>query len=326
MANSLDEITVKGFKSIRSLENFKLNNLNILIGGNGAGKSNFIDIFRLLRAMFQLSLPELSNASLKSYTNDAGGSDSILFNGPKVTECIEFEFYFGINAYKFKLFCKNGHSGWWEIGNGNLDPFILEDKNKSGVTGGKNVSHYIYENISAWKIYHLHDTGKFSPMKRNSDIEDNEYLRFNGSNIAPFLFFIRESHFDVYREIVETIKTVTPFFDDFILKPNSNNKIRLNWKQKGSDYPLSPNQLSDGTLRFIGLTTALLQPVPPSTIIIDEPELGLHPYAIEILAELIKSSAHKMQVIISTQSTSLVDYFEAEDLIIVNRKKPRGRF
>jgi predicted ATPase len=68
------------------------------------------------------------------------------------------------------------------------------------------------------------------------------------------------------------------------------------------------------------LTTALLQPNPPSTIIIDEPELGLHPYAVEILAELIAATAKKTQLIISTQSPSLVDYFEPGNIVVVNRK------
>ena len=110
------------------------------------------------------------------------------------------------------------------------------------------------------------------------------------------------------------------------MKPNSNDRIRLRWQQKGSDYPLTPHHLSDGTIRFICLTTALLQPEPPSTIILDEPEPGLHPYAIEILAELIKSSSKRMQVIVSTQSPSLVDYFEPEEIVVVNRKDGASNF
>ncbi len=119
---------------------------------------------------------------------------------------------------------------------------------------------------------------------------------------------------------------VTPFFDNFILRPNRNEKVRLRWRQKGSDYPLKPHHLSDGTLRFICLTTALLQPDPPSTIIIDEPELGLHPYAIDILAELIEAASNRTQLIISTQSPALVDNFEPEDIIVVDRKKGASVF
>ena len=167
-------------------------------------------------------------------------------------------------------------------------------------------------------------------MRRYETIDDNEYLRFDAKNIAPFLFDLKNSKRSAkttaYNQIVDTIRLVTPFFDDFILKPNENEKVRLLWRQKGSDYPLKPQHLSDGTLRFICLTAALLQPNPPSTIIIDEPELGLHPYAIEILAELIAATAKKTQLIISTQSPSLVDYFEPENIIVVNRKEGASVF
>jgi predicted ATPase len=202
---------------------------------------------------------------------------------------------------------------------------LLKDKDNKGKRG-----EYIYDAISSWKIYHFHDTGKNASMRRSETIDDNDYLRFDAANIAPFLLDLknskRSSKTTAYRQIVDTIRLVTPFFDDFILRPYNNEKVRLNWRQKGSDYPLKPQHLSDGTLRFICLTTALLQPNPPSTIIIDEPELGLHPYAIEILAELIKSVSRKTQLIISTQSPTLVDYFEPEDIIVVNREKGASTF
>ena len=341
MAHSLDKITIKGFKSIRALEDFDLSNLNVLIGGNGAGKSNFIDFFRMLRAMLELPLPGLASASLKTYIADGGGSDDFLFNGPKVTEQIEIVTRFGPNGYRFKLaptadenfiindearYYEGGAIGWWEMGSGQATPELLKDKDKRGFAGGRNVASYIYDAISSWKIYHFHDTSKLASMRRYETIDDHDYLRFDAANIAPFLYDLKKNAQNVYKQIVDTIRLVTPFFDDFILKPNKNEKVNLRWRQKGSDYPLKPHHLSDGTLRFICLTTALLQPVLPSTIIIDEPELGLHPYAIVILAELIQATSKKTQIIISTQSPSLVDYFEPEDIIVVNRKKGASVF
>jgi predicted ATPase len=103
MPHALDRLTITGFKSIQALEDFELASLNVLIGANGAGKSNFIDFFRMLRAMMELPLPGLSSASLKSYIADGGGSDDFLFNGPKTTERIEIETRFGPNGYRFKL-------------------------------------------------------------------------------------------------------------------------------------------------------------------------------------------------------------------------------
>ncbi|HAD05236.1 MAG: recombinase RecF [Desulfuromonadales bacterium GWD2_61_12] len=343
MSQSLDKLTIKGFKSIQSLEKFELTNLNVLIGGNGAGKSNFIDFFRLLRAMMELPLPGLSSASLQAFIVDGGDSDDFLFNGPKITEQIEVETRFGSNGYRFKLaptadatfiindearFYEGGATGWWELGSGHTTPELLKDKERRGVIGRRNVASHVYDAISSWKIYHFHDTSKVAPMRRYEAVDDCDYLRFDAANIAPFLLDLQNHKrtTSTYGQIVDTIRLVAPFFDDFILKPNKNEKVRLRWRQKGSDYPLKPQHLSDGTLRFICLATALLQPDPPSTIIIDEPELGLHPYAIEILAELIKSASKKTQLIISTQSPALVDYFEPEDIIVVNRKNGASVF
>jgi predicted ATPase len=341
MPQSLDKVTIKGFKSIRALEAFELSNLNILIGGNGAGKSNFIDFFRMLRAMLELPLSGLVSASLKTYIADGGGSDDFLFNGPKVTEQIECVTRFGPNGYRFKLtptadeafiiidearYYEGGTTGWWEMGSGQTTPELLKDKDRRGAAGRRNVASYVYDAISSWKIYHFHDTSKFAQMRRYETIDDSDYLRFDAANIAPFLYNLKKNEQNVYKQIVDMIRLVTPFFEDFILKPNKNEKVRLRWRQKGSDYPLKPHHLSDGTLRFICLTTALMQSDPPSTIIIDEPELGLHPYAIEILAELIQTTSKKSQLIVSTQSPTLVDYFEPEDIIVVNRKRGTSVF
>lgn len=334
--DSLDKLTIKGFKSIKSLENFELSNLNILIGGNGSGKSNFIDIFRLLRAMMELPLPGLPNGSLQAYIEDGGGSDNFLFNGPKVTKQIEIETISGINGYRFKLaptmentFLINDEARlyegrWRELGSGQKGPRLHDEIFVLGEIRAHAKASNILLSISSWQIYHFHDTSKTSGMRRFASIDDNAYLRFDAANIAPFLYYLKEDEPDAYHQIIDTIRLVTPFFKDFILRPK--NEIRLLWNQKGSDFPLNSYHLSDGTIRFICLATALLQPNPPSTILFDEPELGLHPYAIEILAELIHAASKKTQLIISTQSPALVDYFDAEDVVVVNRKKGASTF
>lgn len=341
MPQALDRLTIKGFKSIRSLDDFELRSLNILIGGNGTGKSNLVDFFRLLRAMMELPLPHLQNSSLKTYIADGGGSDDFLFNGPKVTKSIEAALRFGPNGYRFRLlptadetfvindearYYDRGTSGWWEMGSGHTTPKLLEERQEKDAAGGRSVASYVYDAISSWKIYHFHDTSNVAPMRRSESVEDCDYLRFDAANIAPFLLELRSNEKKIYDQIVESVHLVAPFFQDFILKPNKQDKVRLRWRQRGSDYPLKPHHLSDGTIRFICLATALLQPDPPSTMIIDEPELGLHPYAIEILAELIQAASQKTQLVVSTQSPALVDCFAPEDIVVVTRKKGASRF
>ena len=182
----------------------------------------------------------------------------------------------------------------------------------------------IHENIlsamQGWRVYHFHDTSDSAYVKQRHGINDNNYLRPDARNLAAFLYLLRENYSSSYQKIVKTIRLVAPFFRDFYLRPSPQNNefIELEWFERGHDIPFKAHLLSDGTLRFICLTTVFLQPkdFQPETILVDEPELGLHPYAITVLASLIRTSK---QVIVSTQSVELLNEFDASDVIVVDR-------
>jgi predicted ATPase len=250
-----------------------------------------------------------------------------------VTEKITASLVFGDNAYGFDLlptvdesFIINEYGFYRGIQSYTKraisESKLNEDKDKPGVLGPTSVSYYIYHAINEWVVYHFHDTGRHSPLKRSEITSHHRRLDEDGKNIAPVLLRIKNEYQDTYEEIKRIVTHIAPFFDDFTLVPEKTSEgeiVRLRWKQKGSDYPFQVYHFSDGTLRFIALITALLQPNSPTTIIIDEPELGLHPQAISLLAEVIKSISTQKQLIISTQSTNLVGEFEPEDIITVNR-------
>jgi predicted ATPase len=333
--SSLDMLTIRGFKSIKNLDQLKLEGLNVCIGGNGAGKTNLISFFRMLRSLI--------DGNLSEYVRDSGGASDLLFNGRKTTEEMEFKAMFGNRGYRFKLkptprdtctileearFYCHGSTGWWELGDSDNDQSLLVEEANSKRTGSK-YSKPVYDTISSWQIYHFHDTSETAGMRQYEIIQDNKFLRADASNIAPFLTWLRDKSNYEYQEILDAVRMVMPFFDDFLLETadfGPKLKINLSWKQKGSDYPMQPYHLSDGSIRFICLATALLQPNPPSTIIIDEPELGLHPAAVSILAELIQDAAKRTQVIIATQSPALIDQFAIEDIIVVNRENGGSTF
>jgi len=197
-------------------------------------------------------------------------------------------------------------------------------------TGNKptNIEAYVLDSLKSWKVYHFHDTSESAPVKKSRDINDNIYLRHDASNLASFLYMLQRTREEHYLAIRDTVRLVTPFFDDFLLRPHPENEnmIRLEWREKGSDFPFQAYHLSDGMLRFICLATLLLQPTLPSTVLIDEPELGLHPYAIVVLASLIKSASERTQIIVSTQSVSLVNQFDPENLLIVERDENSGMY
>jgi predicted ATPase len=203
---------------------------------------------------------------------------------------------------------------------------------EAGISDPKSnaIAKYVRDHLDRWRLYHFHDTSTNSPMKKTADVNDNRFLRPDGSNLAAFLFYLRERHETTYALIRKTVQRVAPFFDDFVLATQQLNpqKIRLEWRHKDSETYFDAASLSDGTLRFIALTTLFLQPEAyrPSIILVDEPELGLHPYAIAMLASLVKQSSVRTQVILSTQSPLLLDHFRPEDVLVADRVRGSTQF
>ena len=306
-----------------------LKNINVLIGPNGSGKSNFIGVFSLLNS--------LREGRLQYYTRRAGGADKILHFGSDETDHISVHISFEdeINQYSIKLvpdqldsvFPSEELVYFWNkaVHKEPYDELLSGRGGEAKIceSGLKGVSKYVQEHLALWKVYQFHDTGFSSPIKKNCDINDNRFLRTNGSNLAAFLYLLRKKHRKSYRKIRKTVRLIAPFIDDFVLRPVALNKdkIRLEWKHKNRDDYFDGSSLSDGSLRFIALTTLLLQPSDrrPSVIFLDEPELGLHPCAITILASLVRSVAVETQVILATQSSLLLDHFEPSEVIVASR-------
>lgn len=324
----LDQIKIKGFKSIKEAD-IKLGNLNVLIGANGAGKTNFISVFKLLNKMIE--------GNLQQHITQGGGAENFLFFGSKTTDHIELFLQFSLNGYEAQFYQDSANRLIFEnetclfkgpeynapykevIGKNHSETALLEV-----IKNPKNsIASHVIKNLRSWKYYHFHDTSETAKVKKPCQLNDNLYLRTDASNLAAFLYLMQEKHPENFEVIRDTVRLIAPFFDNFVLRPDPFNEemIRLEWRETGSDVPFLANQLSDGTLRFICLATVLLQPKLqlPSTIIIDEPELGLHPYAIKVLASLMKSASKKTQIIVSTQSVQLVNEFEPEDLIVVDK-------
>ena len=335
MGRAIDELTIEGFKSIKELKGFKLGKLNILIGANGSGKSNFVDFFRMLRAF--------ADKSFQEFVNEQGGGDAFFFQGPKRTPEIKARLDFRNNWYEFTL--KPTADGSLQITSevtgylsntrplvgGNRESNLSDNKNAASdhFRGYKGIPAHVYDAVSSWIVYHFYDTSSLAPMRRRHEAADYDELRSDAANIAPFLANLQEDEPGSYSLIRDTVRLIAPFFDDFTLRPRKQGdmeSLSLEWKQKSSSFPFQPSQLSDGTIRFICLATALLQPNMPGTVVIDEPELGLHPYAISILAALIQSASERTQVIVSTQSVTLLDYFDPDEIIVVNRSKGASTF
>ncbi|HPC96102.1 MAG TPA: AAA family ATPase [Sedimentisphaerales bacterium] len=333
MRNRLQKLTLRGFKTIRNLEDFEPGALTVLIGPNGAGKSNLISFFRML------SWALASPGGLQIHVAELGGASALLHDGPEITR--EIEAYLtivtdaGENEYTFRLvyaagdtliytderyrFSRSeltGRADWRGLDAGHRESKLIE-KAAAGDQTAKTILVLLRKMI----VYQFHNTSATARMRSKWDIEDSRWLKEDGANLAPFLYRLHNGDAKSYQRIVETLRLILPFFADFEFQP-SYGKLLLSWREKGCDRVFNASQAADGMLRAMAIVTLLLQPERdlPDVLILDEPELGLHPYAINVVGGLIRSAATNTQVIVATQSMALVDRFKPEEIVVVERR------
>ena len=333
----LRHVAINGFKSIKELD-LNMAPINILIGANGSGKSNFISLFTFLR--------NLSEGKLQNYVEKNGFANTFFHFGPNITPKITIEIDVGYNGYSVEF--EHGVAGDTLVFNkehctfseSNRNFHIKGAKGESGLLPGSKsdsnfVRNYTRGYLEECRVYHFHDTGQTAGFNQAAEVSASNYLYSNASNIASFLYCLknsgRESYTKSYLDIVDTIKTVAPYFHDFYLEPRGSKgeeKVLLKWLHLDHEEPFSAHQLSDGTARFICMATLFLQPafLRPKSIVIDEPELGLHPAALEVLSELVKSASKENQVICSTQSITFANQFDAKDFIVVDQSNRASTF
>lgn len=329
----LEKLGIVAFKSIRE-QTLELGALNVLIGANGSGKSNLVQAFQFLR---EIRVQNLARYSLER------GADALLFRGPKVSSAMGFYMEFGEgdigNAYRIKLIPTDENTLVVDDETAYFHDrrqYPLSYEEHLGGAGREaklaisndRIAQYVRSDLESYRLYHFHDTSGTAAVRGPSDVNDNRFLRPDAANLAAFLYGLQHSHPDYFRNIEDTFRQIAPFFDGFDLAPStvSPEKIRLEWREKGSDAYFNGMALSDGSLRFICLATLLLQPTLPAMILLDEPELGLHPAAIGLLAELLSAASVRTQLLVATQSVTLVNHLEPEQVWTTERKKGESVF
>lgn len=327
----LQAIEVEGYASIRSAT-VPLGRLNVLIGANGAGKSNFIRVFELLGRLVEEDLGRFVGLN--------GGAAALLNSDPEVDQLVirlsgapySYEVVLAPGSDdEFILVQEEFGSGaqHWSFVFGSRETH-LHRADELHTPGLAEATSEVADLLRGCRVFHFHDTSRNAPVKRMVPTSDNLALHSDAGNLAAVLLALSEGNGQedrlAYRRIVGAVRRVAPFFRDFVLKPEKSDRVRLRWRQNDSDTVFSANQMSDGTLRFICLATLLLHPALPSLVVLDEPELGLHPYAVVQLADLLRQASARSQVLIATQSVTLMNQFGIEDLIVVERRDGASTF
>ncbi|HET6879146.1 MAG TPA: AAA family ATPase [Pirellulales bacterium] len=335
----LKRIRIAGWKSIKD-QAIDLQPLNVVIGANGAGKSNLLSFFQLLRAV---SLNDVARLVAR-----AGGASAVLHHGPKTTSAIvgemEFSAELGLERHEFRLAFAGGDKLIFDSESFS-EPKAESPQNKvhHRAVGGQfprasqggeipdgEPAATIHRRLSGIRVYHFHDTSETARARLAGYVEDNRGLSSDAGNLPAILYLLRNQYGANYRRITGAVRSVMPDFDDLVLEPQqaAPQNILLNWRQKESDYLFGPHQFSDGSLRFIALATLLNQPAEllPSVIVIDEPELGLHPAALSLLGGMLRSVSHRCQVVVATQSVALLDEFQPDEVIVAEMHRSESQF
>ncbi|WP_051797192.1 AAA family ATPase [Catenuloplanes japonicus] len=314
----ISEVYVGGLTSFRDME-IDLGPLTVLVGANGSGKSNFVRALELLG--------RIVDGDLQLFVELSGGASALL-RQPNARGEMQLAVRTASSEYAVTLSQTSDDRLIFltdQVSRAD-GPFRRTDSRSGlresdlfGEADSADETAEIRSPLSGCRVFHFSDTGTTAPVKAAGPTADNLSLRPDARNLAAILLGLRDSDEHAYRRIVAAVQMVAPYFRDFVLVPEGRDQIRLRWRQVGTDTVFSAYQMSDGTLRFICLATLLLQPKPPRMLVLDEPELGLHPFAIVQVADMIRAASVNSQVVVATQSVTLVDQMSLEDIVVVDR-------
>ena len=344
LPSMIESVRIEGFRSLAAVDISGLPQAAVFIGANGSGKSNFMRFFEMLSWM-------LTARQLGEFIIKQGGADDQLFGGnaqtPRMSGEITMRTLRGNNDYRFALayahpdrflFTQEDirfNSGiypteapWQSLGSGHLEARIVEAAQTPDYPRvNKMTASVIVNLLRNCAVYQFHDTSESSRFKNRWDVSEGARLRSHGGNLAAVLYRLERHDLRRYELICQHIARILPGFERFDIEEDYG-KVFLRWKARWNDKTIGAHLTSDGSLRFFALVTLLNLPTEmlPDVILLDEPELGLHPAAVALIGGMIKSLSTERQVIIATQSPLLVDVFDLDEIIALELVNGQTKF
>ena len=338
----IERLHVRGFRSLADVQISPLAGANVLIGANGSGKSNFIHFFNMLSWM-------LKSRRLSEFVGREGGADDQLHGGNETTSQLDVEITIrtvtGRTDYRFSLMYAHSdqllfseeafrysrddcetEAEWNYLGAGHGEAQIVRagQRNHAGLSATRRTARTVTRLLRNCAAYQFHNTGSTSSLKKTWDAEDHAYLRTDGGNLAAILYQLEHKDLDRYELICRHIRRVLPGFDRFRIE-KQYGKVALRWRSRQLNKTYGAHLTSDGSLRFFALATLLnlTGKMLPSVLVLDVPELGLHPKAIALVGDMIRSLAERRQIFLATQSPLLVDAFELGEVFVFEMQDGR---
>lgn len=339
---SINSVRIRGFRSLADIQLTGLKRATVLIGANGAGKSNLIRFFEMLSWMIR-------SRRLGEFVERQGGADDQLFGGRATTAVIDADirlqtgrgfsdysfalahghpdrFFFTKEAFRFSEAGSDQDAPWQNLESGHREAMILEAMDSPEDYGvNPTTARVIVNLLRNCAVFQFHDTSDTSAFKKKWDVDSYSHKLYpHGGNLAAVLYRLEQEDSRRYEWICSQISRVLPIFDRFSLSKRYG-RVFLSWQARGQEKTIGAHLTSDGSLRFFALATLLNLPseMLPQVLLLDEPELGLHPKAVTLLGGMIKSLSADRQVIVATQSPLLVDAFDLDEIIVLDLKNGR---
>ena len=333
----LTRVVVRNFASLRNVE-VGLGRINVLVGANASGKSNFVRALCFLREL-------IVNASLEEATRSIGYSKPVetVFNqDPKLDVTIRVEAVIDGELYRYEIKALPGHNSVFSerltakdsvllqsvVGAGGF--FLSSDNAKEQVPAPPSILRWVvekadchplirkfYEYVSKWSFY------SFNPeaIRSYASVESSTKLDREGRNLPQVLHTLLTTNRRVFETIESQIRSCVPEIEEIVLPVVSGPRVYIAVREKGFEKPFSFQQISDGTLRLLAFITALS--LEPTLVAFEEPENCVHPYLLETLVDLARKSGR--QVIISTHSPYLLDHVKPEEVLLVSKTRGETR-
>ncbi|MBI4384983.1 MAG: AAA family ATPase [Nitrospinae bacterium] len=342
--HKVKKIKIEGFRRLHDIE-IEMRPLMVMIGANGVGKTSFLDAMSLLSAS--------AEGTMNRKLNDMGGIAEVLTRGRAGNLALETEIMEKSSKQPLKyslhiepkgvtynispevLSQERGRQRPFKYIESNSDNifYFSPEKNKlvrptwehnpfestlSQVSNMFPEAEELRRVLSSVTQYHVLDVSQRAPVKLPQQMKPADLPGENGEDMVPFLYSLREKDPDRYEAIEDTLKSAFPGFESLNFPPVAAGMLSMTWKEKNFKNPIYINQLSEGTLRFLWLISLLQSPALSPVTMIDEPEVSLHPEMLSFLADLMRETSERTQIIVATHSDRLVRFLDPKEVVVMD--------
>lgn len=317
--SGFQRLSVDGFRRLCGVNiDFKDRPLCVMIGANGSGKTSVLEVMSLLAASAQ--------GKLGDRISELGGIGAVLTAGRSE---MSFQLTAGSGAgplqYDLSIETSGiGYSlkaeGLAHIGRGTitLRAKVVSETGLSDARSLLKPAADFRERLASSAYYHMLDVGPRSQVRLPQPMRPAKLPGKNGEDLVTCLYDMRETEPDAFETVEDSLRAAFPGFVQLTFPPVAAGTLAMIWRDRNFPTGFYSHQLSEGMLRFLWLATLLQSSALPEVVLLDEPEVSLHPELLNLLAHQLREAAQRSQIIVATHSDRLVRFLKPEEVLVAD--------